>query len=252
VTPIVEGVSALLVDAHRRGVAVAAEPEGTGDLSREQAYAVQDAVALALGGADAWKTGAPSPEAEPIAAPILSPLIAASPATLAASRFLALGVEAEIAFRFARAMPPRGSPYSREDVIDAIAALVPAIEVVDSRLGPWAAASPGWKLADNQSNGFLVHGEDVRDWRALDLQRFPVELWIDGHCVVAGADSGNPAGDPLRLCTWLVNHLAATRDGLAAGAIVTTGSFTGLLHVDAGQRVVARYPGLGEVTVAFT
>ncbi len=251
-TSVVDSAAALLVEARHRRAPLAAMPAGTGDLTREQAYAVQDIVARALGGVGGWKTGAPSSSAEPIAAPILEPLLASSPATLPAARFPSLAVEAEIAFHFARAMPPRSGPYSRAEVIDAVATLVPSIEVVDSRLGPWAGAAPGWRLADNQSNGLLVLGEGVAHWCALDLEHLGVELWVDGRCAVAGSDSANPAGDPLRLCTWLVNHLAATRSGLAAGAIVTTGSFTGLLPARAGQRVLARYPSIGEVVVTFT
>lgn len=109
-----------------------------------------------------------------------------------------------------------------------------------------------WKLADNQSNGYLVHGDPIRAWTGVDLVRFPVELWVDGACLVPGHESANPAGDPLRLVTWLANHLAMTRSGICAGAIITTGSYTGLRWVRPGQRVVARYPGLGEVSVEFT
>jgi 2-keto-4-pentenoate hydratase len=248
----VERVCALLVDAHREFRQIEAMPAGATIATREQAYAIQDCVANAMGGAGGWKTGAPAPDAEPIAAPLFASWIGPGPATLPASRFHGIGVEAEFAFRFARALPARDRAWSRDEVLAAIEALVPAIEVVDSRLGAWAHGEPLWKLADNQSNGYLVYGQPIASWRGIDLARFPVELWIDGVCVVRGEDSANPAGDPLRLVGWLANHLSATRAGLAAGAIVTTGSYTGLRQVRPGQRVLARYPGLGEVEVVFT
>ncbi len=251
-TTSVDTIAALLVDAHRQRRPLEAMPPGVGALTREQAYRVQDRVARSLGGVGGWKVGASGPDAEPLAAPLASSLIAASPASLPAGRFNALGIEAEFAFRFARPLPPRERPWSRDEVIGAIGALVPTIEVVDSRLGAWARDEPEWKLADNQSNGFLVHGLEVREWSGIDLPGFPVELWIDGACAVSGEDSGNPARDLPRLAEWLANHLARTRSGLAAGAIVTTGSYTGLLPARAGQTVVARYPGLGEVSVRFT
>ena len=38
-----------------------------------------------------------------------------------------------------------------------------------------------WKLADNQNNGYLVHGDAVHDWRDMNLTQSPVELWIDNR-----------------------------------------------------------------------
>jgi 2-keto-4-pentenoate hydratase len=245
-------VSQLLVEAHRRSRRIAERPPEVGPFERAEAFAIQDRVTTAMGGAGGWKTGAPSPEAEPIAAPLPAALIGQSPAALPATRFHALGVEAELAFRFARALPARDRPYGREEVLGAIESAHPAIEVVDSRLGCWAQKDAMWKLADNQSNGFFIHGPAATGWRELDLAQAPVELEIDGNVAVFRAEGGNPAGDPLRLATWLANHLAATRAGLRAGDVVTTGSCSGLIWVEPGQQVVARFPGIGQASVRFT
>jgi 2-keto-4-pentenoate hydratase len=59
----------------------------------------------------------------------------------------------------------------------------------------------------------------------------------------------NPAGDPLVSLTRLANHLHAFGLHLEAGQVVTTGSWTGLLFVEGGQRVVGGFAGLGEVVV---
>jgi 2-keto-4-pentenoate hydratase len=248
----VERVSRLLIEAHRRSRQIAEPPLDVEPFDRAEAFAIQDHIVIAMGGGGGWKTGAPSPDAEPIAAPLLAPLIGQSPAVLPASRFHALGVEAELAFRFGRSLVARGQPYTRDEVVGAIESVHPAIEIVDSRLGSWAQQNAMWKLADNQSNGYFVHGPAMTGWRGLDLAHMPVELQIDGDVAVFRADGGNPAGDPLRLATWLANHLAATRSGLGFGDIVTTGSCSGLLWVQPGQHVVARFPGIGEASVRFT
>jgi 2-keto-4-pentenoate hydratase len=99
-----------------------------------EAYEVQALVAAKLGAVAAWKTGAPSPEAEPIIAPIFKDLVHGSPARLEAMRFRRLGIEAEIAYRLCRDLPAPAEPYTRADVIAAIGAILPAIEIVDSRL----------------------------------------------------------------------------------------------------------------------
>ena len=247
----VETVADLLSEAHRQGRQIAVPPPGIAPPTREAAFAIQDRVRAALGGAGGWKTGAPSREALPIAAPLLASLIAPSPAELPASDFHRIGVEAELAFRFARALPRRDDPYSRDAVADAVESLHVSIEVVDSRLGDWAQGDDMWKLADNQVNGYFVHGPAVTDWRERDLEHAPVELLIDGKVAVVNDNGGNSAGDPMRVVTWLVNHLAETREGLQAGAIVTSGSCTGLIWVAPGAQIVARFPGIGEASVRF-
>lgn len=241
----------MLVNAHREFRQIEKAPDDVTSLTLDHAYAVQDRVAAEMGGVGGWKVSAPSSDVIPIAAPLFSSLIGPSPANLPASQFHALGVEAEFGFRFGHALLPRGEPYTREEIISAIAAMEPTIEVVDSRLGPWAHDDSIWKLADNQINGYLVHGSPVVQWHDIDFIGFPVELWIDGTLAVPAEKSRNPAGDLLRLTTWLVNHLVETRSGIQANAIVTTGSYTGLLWVQPGQEVVARYPGIGEVSVHF-
>lgn len=247
----VETIADLLIEAHRQHRQIAAPPPGLATPSRESAFAIQDRVCAALGGAGGWKTGAPSPEALPIAAPLLASLIAPSPADLPAADFHRIGVEAELAFRFARALPRRDQPYSPDEVADAVESLHVSIEIVDSRLGDWAEGDDMWKLADNQINGWFVHGPAVTDWRGRDLEHAPVELIIDGKVAFSHDNGSNSAGDPMRAVTWLANHLAGTREGLQAGAIVTSGSCTGLIWVDPGARIVARFPGIGEAIAHF-
>ena len=247
----VETIANLLIEAHRQSRQIAAPPPGAEPATRAEAFAIQDRVCAALGGAGGWKTGAPSSEALPIAAPLLASLIGPSPADLPASRFHAIGVEAELAFRFARALPRRGEAYTPDEVAEAIESLHVSIEVVDSRFGDWAQSDDMWKLADNQVNGYFVYGPAVTDWRGLDLEHAPVELLIDGKVAVSHDNGSNSAGDPMRVVTWLANHLAETREGLQAGAIVTSGSCTGLVWVEPGTRVTARFPGIGEAAARF-
>ena len=56
--------------------------------------------------------------------------------------FHIIGIEAEIAYSFARDLPPEDAPYSREAVLDAIASMHPAIEVVDTRFQTFGKVNP--------------------------------------------------------------------------------------------------------------
>ncbi|MDX1605629.1 MAG: fumarylacetoacetate hydrolase family protein [Candidatus Competibacterales bacterium] len=217
------------------------------------AYTIQDAVAARLwpGAITAWKTGAKAPDAEPIAAPILQPLIFHGDTELPGSDFQHRGIEGELAYRLGQDLPLKEAPYSKHDLREAISAIHPAIEIVDSRLSDWEQAGPLWKLADNQINGALVVGPAVSDWRAVKPTKQPVELHVDGESVVS-ATGGNPAGDPIRLLVWMANHCAARGYSLSAGTLITTGSCTGLRFVGPDSTAKVIFAGLGTVTVSFT
>ena len=61
---------------------------------------------------------------------------------------------------------------------------------------------------------------------------------------------GHPTKDPLLPAVALVNDLRGEA-GVAAGQIVTTGTYTGLNHARRGQRVVATFHGVGAVHAMF-
>jgi 2-keto-4-pentenoate hydratase len=247
--------AALLLAARHHHQPLAELPDDCRPRIRAQAYAVQNLVAAALwadrGGVTGWKTGAPNPEVEPIAAPIGAPLIHASGAILPAGDFHLRGIEGELAYRLGRDLPPVAAGYDRVAVEAAIASIHPAIEIVDARLAAGNTADALSKLADFQINGALIVGEGLVDWRRIEPLRQRAVLRIDGE-LRADTVGGNPAGDPLRLLTWLANHCAARSKGLRAGDIVTTGSHTGMLFVEAGAAITVEFPGLGMVSVSFS
>lgn len=240
-----------LVAARRSRMPIAdlppdAQPEDDGD-----AFSIQDGVVAALGlTIGGWKVGAANPNATPNAAPLLAPLMSPSPAKLDPATVPVLGIEAEIAFRFGKDLPARSLPYSRDEIAGAIAGLHPVIEVVDSRYQRREVVSAAARLADFQSNGHFVFGPEVKDWKKVDPTRQPITLEIGGK-TVADVVGGNAAVDLFRLLIWLVDHVGKRGRGIKAGDIVTTGSCTGVTFAKPGDTVVARFAGLGEVSVTF-
>lgn len=240
-----------LLAAVRSGAARPADlPEELRPASADDAYAIQDAVVRRLGAAGGWKVGARTPQAEPNRAPMLASLMTASPAVLPGDAFSMRGIEAEVAVRLGRDLPARDAAYGRDEVLDAIDALMPALEVVDTRFADRSAAAPLSQLADFQSNGWFVYGAPVADWRHLDLTTLPVRLTIDGEERLA-VRGGNTAGDPLALVVWLAGALSRRGSGLTAGTIVTTGTYTGLIPVGPAASVAAELDGLGRVELRF-
>lgn len=239
---------ALLVDARRTGSKLESLPESSRPRTVEEAHAIQDAVAAALDEAvDGWKV-ATTPEGQVVHGGVLHSRVARSGATLPSSRTPLLGVEAEIAFRFDRPLPPRATEYTYDEVASAVTAFT-AIEIVDSRYSTYPKTPLLDRVADFHSNGAFVQGEPIRTWRGLDLVNLDVELLIDGQSAVRKV-GGHAAKDPLLPAVSLANDLRLHR-GIEAGKFVTTGTYTGLVFAKPGQTVQAMFHGVGSVTVHF-
>jgi 2-keto-4-pentenoate hydratase len=232
----VQAMATLLLQARAGGPLVdAASERGPADL--EEMYRVQDLVLQAIANGErpgAWKAIPPRPGTEAAASPVPARYVVASPAKLAAGRQL-LGVEAEIAFRLGADLEPEE-------------ALV-LIELCETRLADWVGASSLWKLADFQSNAALIIGTGTRAWRKIDFSAQKVELLVNGEQAKRALGT-HPAKDPSRLIPWMVGH-CASRGGLQAGDIIATGSWIGIVVVQPGDEIVARFPGIGEARLSL-
>jgi 2-keto-4-pentenoate hydratase len=242
-------VARRLVAAHKGAVAVLATdvtPPG-----REAAFAVQDATLAGLGAVGGWKVGAKGPEAEPGCAPLPASGLIASGADLIGPPWRMRGIEVEVAVRLGKDLPAAGGIPDMRTIASAIEAVLPVIEVVETRLADWRGSDPLAQLADLQSHGALVLGAASSfDPGALDLRTVEAYLAFDGQ-PVAVTRGANPAADIWRLIGWLALHCAQRGQPLRAGQVVTTGSCTGMLFAPEGAHVQAQLAGIGTVELRF-
>jgi 2-keto-4-pentenoate hydratase len=187
----------------------------------------------------------------PIAGSLFRAALWQEPATLDRGQFFVAGVEAEFGFRLGADLPSRATPYGREEVGAAVDAVVPVIEICDTRLADWRSRRIEEITADNAFNGGLVAGRPLREWRQLDLAGHEVSLSIDGD--LKGVGTGALVlGHPLLALTWLANELSRRGEGLRTGDLVAAGTCTGLHFAGAGSTVVAEFGDLlGRVTIRF-
>jgi 2-keto-4-pentenoate hydratase len=155
-------------------------------------------------------------------------------------------VEAEFAFSMRDGLSARRTPYEHAEVAAAVAAVWPVLEICDTRLADWKAASIEEIIADNGFHGGLVVGRGVADWQSLGLARHEVALSINGAVCAKGA-SAAVLGEPFDGLIWIANDLARRGYALSAGDIVATGTWTGLHFVSAEAAVVADFGSLGRV-----
>src|SRR5678809_190466 len=161
--------AARLFQAHRARERFAPLPEGLAPRNAEEAYAIQDAFvalrAAELGPIAGYKIALSSAAMQkfvgvdsPQAGAILRAQVRRSPARIRASDYVRLIVEFEIAVEMGEDLPVADAPYSRERIMQAVAAVTPAIEIADDRGADYSLLSqhPYELIADNSWNEGVV------------------------------------------------------------------------------------------------
>ena len=225
-----------------------------------EGYAAQRALARASGEAVVgWKIAATSVSGQrhinvdgPIAGRLFARRVHRAPCEVEFGANRMAVAEAEFAFALGSDLPAREDAWSVEEVLAAVAALHPAIELPDSRFTDFTRAGSAQLAADNAcAHEFVLGPATDADWRTLDLATQRVSLSIDGRMATAGTGA-DALGDPRAALAWIANNHAAQGAALRAGDIVTTGVCGKPSAITAGNRVVADFGPVGtaEVTLA--
>ncbi len=156
-------------------------------------------------------------------------------------------VEAEVAFVLGRDLPDEQATVA--DVLRATDFLLPAIEVVDSRIAGWDISIVD-TVADNASSGRYVLGTTPRRVADVDLRLCGAVLEQAGEPVSVGAGAAC-LGNPLHAVAWLAGTLAAAGNPLRAGDLVLSGALGPMVAVTPGASYEARISGLGSVRATF-
>jgi 2-keto-4-pentenoate hydratase len=173
-----------------------------------------------------------------------------SGARLSFRDYVRVGVECEIAVRLARDLAPSEAPFTAEWVAESIEAYHPAIEIVDDRYAKWETMGAPTLVADDFFAAGCVLGKPVARTKAPDLLEVVGRAIVNGDEVSRGTGA-DVLGHPHHALAWLANHLAAEGRGLHAGQIVLTGSLVKTIWLKAGDSVVMKLSGLGNVAVDF-
>jgi 2-keto-4-pentenoate hydratase len=240
-------LASMLVKARGTGALLASPPLALVPLDLDGAFRVQHAVVAEAGGKIAgWKVGAKSPDGPVQGSPLPAAAVRPSPDTVLRRDHPILGLELEIAFRLGREFPASAVAYDPGAVLASIAQLGAAVEIVSSRFADWPKIDKLLQLADLQNHGALIVGEMVR-YRPDFAFIAPRARLRFGSQDVFNAVTSNPAGDPRRLLAWVVNHCCARGLSVTPDMVLTTGSYTGMLHPTGGGPVVGKIDGLPEV-----
>jgi 2-keto-4-pentenoate hydratase len=162
--------------------------------------------------------------------------------------------ECEFAFEMKRSLQPKSQAYSLDEVMAAVGALHPAIEIPDSRFARFETVGAPSLIADNACTNFVMIGQAATcNWRAMNLAQHSVTASVanaQGLKHHHGVGS-NVLGDPRIALTWLVNELSSMGIALAEDQIVITGTCIVPIAVTSGDSVDVNFGPIGSVNAVF-
>jgi len=190
---------------------------------------------------------------EPDSGVLLNDMFFADGGLVPSDRFIATRIEAELAFVMKHRLS--GPDCTLFDVLNATDFVVPALEILDTRIERVDPATKATRkifdtIADNAANAGIVLGG--RPLRPLDTDL----RWIGALCYKNGQleETGLAAGvlnNPATAVAWLANKIAAQELALEPGQVVLAGSFIRPIEARKGDTIQADYGPYGTVSCYF-
>lgn len=166
---------------------------------------------------------------------------------IAAGRLIQPKVEAEIALLLRADLTHERHTYA--DLLRATECVLPAIEIVDSRIEAWNIRFVD-TVADNASSGLYVLGSRPRRLGEVDLAGCAMQM-KRGDDIVSSGNGRACLGNPLTAAVWLADMMVKVDRPLRAGDIVLTGALGPMVAAQPGDRFEASVEGLGSVIAQF-
>src|SRR3954470_10829908 len=254
----ITAASKTLHDHWRAGTKFSSLDESMRPRDRVEAYAIQAGIEnYSSKGLFGWKIAATSEAGQkhinvdgPMAGRILAETIIPDGGTASMAGNEMRVAEPEFAFRMRVDLPARSTPYTVQQVLDAVDTLHPAIEIPDSRFADFVSAGAAQIIADNACAHLFVLGPaTTADWRSRDLVEERPVITMRGQQFTGHGK--NVLGDPRVALAWLANELRQLGVTLKAGEIVTTGTCHPPLPIQSGDFCAMDFGVLGKVSVRF-
>jgi 2-keto-4-pentenoate hydratase len=165
------------------------------------------------------------------------------------ARLLQPKVEAEIAFVLSADLD--AADIDEAAVRAATEYVVPALEIVDSRIAGWDITFAD-TVADNASSAMYVLGSSRTSVDGLDLTQVRMTL-LDGEGETVSKGTGAAClGDPVAAVLWLAHTCRDLGSPLRAGEVVLSGALGPMVPVGPDGVYSATLSTLGTVSVAFS
>ena len=163
------------------------------------------------------------------------------------SRLIEPMVEPEVAIRLGRDL--HGPGITSADVLAATDTVLPALEIIDSRIRGWNIRFAD-TVADNGSSSLFVLGKEQKLEDGMDLAAEFVSFRRNG--IEIDSDYASAVlGHPLNAIAWLANSIGEFGGQLKEGEVVLSGSITKAARVQRDDAYEANFSTLGAVSCRF-
>ncbi|WP_301172395.1 2-keto-4-pentenoate hydratase [Brevibacillus nitrificans] len=179
---------------------------------------------------------------------LLDSMVVENNGELSFEHVLSPKVEAEIAFLLKRDL--EGPHVTAFDVLMATEYVLPALEIVDSRIANWKIKLED-TVADNASSGFYVLGGHPVKPQDLDLSLAGMAFYKNQELVNTGVGAA-ALGNPATCVAWLANKLYEFGITLKAGEVILSGALSAAVEAKPGDAFHTRIAGLGSAGVKFS
>ena len=254
-------ISTLLASAWRSRTLIDEIDDQALPSDRGQAYVIQEEMVHATAEPlDGWKVGAVAKAVQraegfdgPIPGMILRSTLRHGDSNFRATDLPEAKLECEYAFRFLEDIPTSGAQFTGDDLVEKVAFHV-AFDITSTRIAPAFKASLDkltamrLGIADNGNGGAVVIGDEIADWRDYDLLGLGVEVELDGRRF-SPIFSRQSRADPVEAMVETANDLAARGLSFQKDNYLLTGSLTEPQTFGKGQRAIADFEAMGQLTV---
>ncbi|MGC8808970.1 MAG: 2-keto-4-pentenoate hydratase [bacterium] len=156
-------------------------------------------------------------------------------------------IEGEIAFVLNENLHGPGVTIS--EVLRCSAGIMPALEIIDSRIRDWKIKLAD-TVADNASSARVVLGGKITSPYNIDLRTVGMVMEKNGE-IMATAAGAAVWGHPAQAVAWLANKLAQYGISLRKGEVILSGSLTAALPIAPADFFRADFGPLGDVKIKF-
>lgn len=167
--------------------------------------------------------------------------------TVPLDRFIQPKIEFEIAFVLKKDL--KGPGVTIEDVFEATDYVVPAIEIIDSRIEDWKIKYED-TVADNGSSAAAIIGGKPVHLSELDLPLQGMVAYKNGEFMDSAAGAA-VMGHPARAVAWLANAIGHYDISLHAGEVILSGALSRAVPIEDGDTFKAEFAKIGSVSATF-
>ncbi len=167
--------------------------------------------------------------------------------TISLHQYIQPKAEFEIAFVLKKDL--KGPNVTVLDVVEATDYIVPAIEIIDSRIEDWRIRFED-TVADNGSSAGAVIGGEPTSLDGIDLTHIGMVVYKNGEFLNSAAGAA-VLGNPLRAVAWLANSLGKYDVSLKAGEMVLSGALSTAVPIEENDTFTVEFAHIGSVSATF-